>query len=138
MLYPQPAVFAAGECISLHIQLACQQENADHILDLLCSDYAVTVCLTRAMSFAHLDDTKCVAMGLCWTSESDNNVATSREETRSTESALGGETWEGEGHRNNLRCRVVHCELRLPSDIMPSFKFRDVESSVSSSVRLVE
>jgi hypothetical protein len=131
MLYPQSTVYARGECISFQIQLACRQEDAEHILDLLSKDSATTVCLIRTTTFGLLVDTKCIAMGLCWAPESMNRSHASQDE-RSQVDSLGAQE-DQEVPDTALRARMVHCELRLPSELVPSFTFRSAKNSVSSS-----
>jgi hypothetical protein len=136
MLYPQPAVYERGECISLHIQLASNQNNADRILDLLSIDSAATVCLIRTTTFGQLVDAKCVAMGLCWSSPENNSHPPGQNENLQSENSNVPET--SAGRNGNVRTRIVHCELRLPPDLAPSFKFRTAKTSVSDSTLLDE
>jgi hypothetical protein len=121
MLYPHPAVHTTGEHILLHIQLASQQENADRVLNLLSSGSATTVCLIRTMTLGQLVETTCVAMGICWadTKESDQSEV--------TDVQLGG----NQERNKEVRTKVIHCELRIPPGLSPSFKFRIAKNSVS-------
>jgi hypothetical protein len=112
MLYPHPAVYARGEYISVYIQISSKQEIADEVLDLLCDGTSMTVCIMQTATLAEHVAVKCVAMGLCWTSSEPES--------------------ERADHAPNQgpRTRIVHCELRLPSDLTPSFKFRNSKTSV--------
>jgi hypothetical protein len=124
LLYPQPAVYATGEHILLHIQLSSQHGNADRVLDLLSNGSATTVCLIRTMTLGQLVETTCVAMGICWaleTTESDQSEGTE---------VQGGK----EGRNKEVRTKIIQCELRIPPGLLPSFKFRIARNSVSYSI----
>jgi hypothetical protein len=131
MLYPQPPAYARGECISLRIQLSCQQPNAQSVFELLGDGSATTVCLIQTMKLGKTEETHCIAMGLCWLPPSKRRPSLSRQECgHSAEGSKSDGEDQGEKHSQT---RTVHCELRLPSDLVPSFDFREVKVSVCSS-----
>jgi hypothetical protein len=115
ILHPEHTVYARGDYVSLHIQLASQQENAKYVLELLSSGSAATVCLIRTTTFGKAVETNCVAMGLCWTSEIVDSSAPFRTEGRQSERSASQRDSGRDERNRDFQTRIVHCEICVPS-----------------------
>jgi hypothetical protein len=101
------------------------------VLELLSSGSATTVCLIRTTTFGKVVETHCVAMGLCWISELVDSSVPSRTEGRQSERSTSQRDSGPDELNRSFQTRIVHCEICVPSDSVPSFEFRDAKVSVS-------